>query len=640
MIGKLAFNNIKKSYRIYMIYIFTLTLTIALFYGFNALEYSPAITNLAKENTMYTGVFLTLIKTTSYFVSFFVVFLMIYASDFFFKVRSKEYYIYKTLGMSRKELIKLIFMENLFVGMTSIGIGIVVGVLFNQILSGILINYINLDQSFEILVSVPAMISTAIYFIILLAIISIFSALRINKKTIIALKNFKAEVTKKQMQKYKSTLLIIVGLGVLAVSYYSGYISDLNPSNKTFFLAIICGFIGTIITYFGVINFNNTGFKAKTHNSKTLKKSILYNRLMKNKMSISMISVSFVFILTTIFGANALIGMFEFGDVLPTDAQIASYDPNAYSLKQVDLAEYGLENQGATYESITYIQDNHFITIVKQNDFNQLISTLAGEKNVATKDYQFFKGNDHAKYDEKGNQTGEMENSEQALSSMKIPENQKIEISENENVTKLFDSGVLVVNDQQFSELIKVNPESLNPEAVMEMMLINYDDKNDEEKVMQITKDINLDTVVPTTRQQLLKTSLVFKVSILFVTIFIAFFLVIISLAILAIQQVMDAIDNKLEYEKLRILGLNKKEIKKIIRQNTNIYFMYPLILALLSSSFALLCVDKFVKITSGTHLLNQANNQNTLYILIILVIIYIIYVELVKNIYFKIVGV
>ncbi len=643
MITKLAYNNIKKSYRIYLVYIFTLTLTIALFYGFGALESSPAIVKLASEEATYTTVFLSIMNVTSYFVSIFVIFLMVYASEFFFKVRSSEYYIYKTLGISRKDLIKLVFYENIFVGVISISLGIILGVFFNQMLSATLINYLKLNESFAVVVSISAIIKTAISFIIMLGIISVISATRINKKTIIELKNIKSVITKKKLSKITSGGLLILGLILLAISYYMGYISQLNPSGSAFYISIFCGFIGTIFIYLGIINYRNTNLRQSAHNKNTLKKAMLYNRLMKNKVSISIISISFVFIMTAIFGSSALIGIFNFDGALAADAEIVSYAPEQYSLDNINLAKYDLANQGGYYQELTYIDDELYLPIIKESQFVNVIENLTNEQITMNSDYQFYIGNDSSVFDENGNNTGKTENSVDKIDNIKIPNNEKLAINENKKVTKVFPHGVLVVADNQVTDVIVVNSDYIDESYAIDIILLNYNDVTDEEKVINMLKAENTegyDFVVLTTRDQLLKTSLVFKVSILFTTMYVAFFLVIISLAILAIQQVMDAIDNKNEYHKLNILGLNNNDLKKIINTNTNIYFVYPLIMASISSGFALLCVDNFVNKITGTHLLNQNSDQKTLIIIFILVIIYLVYLELVKNIYCKIVGV
>lgn len=643
MITKLAYSNIKKSYRIYLVYIFTLTLTIALFYGFGALESSPAIVKLASEEATYTNVFLSIMNVTSYFVSVFVIFLMVYASEFFFKVRSNEYYIYKTLGMSRKKLIELVFCENIFVGVISISFGIILGIIFNQMLSATLINYLKLNESFTVVISISAIIRTIISFIIMLGIISIISATRINKKSIIELKNIKSVITKKKLSKITSCAWMMLGLILLAISYYMGYISQLNPNGSAFYISIFSGFIGTIFTYLGIINYRNTKFRQSEHNKNTLKKAMLYNRLMKNKVSISVISISFVFIMTAIFGSSALIGIFNLDGALVADAEIVSYVPEHYSLDNINLTKYDLANQGGYYQELTYIEDELYVPIVKETQFVNVVENLTNTQITVNNDYEFYIGNDTSVFDENGNNTGKVENSVDKIDNIKIPNNEKLVISENKKVKKIFPHGVLVVADNKITDIVASNSDYIDESYAIDTILLNYNNVTDEEKVINMLKAENTeayDFVVLTTRNQLLKTSLAFKVSILFTTMYVALFLVIISLAILAIQQVMDAIDNKKEYHKLNILGLNTNDQKKIINTNTNIYFVYPLIMASISSGFALLCVDNFVSKITGTHLLNQNLDKKTLIIIFILVIIYLVYLELVKIIYCKIVGV
>ncbi len=637
MIGKLAFNNLKKTYKIYFIYIFTLTLTIALFYGFNALDATPAVTTLAKENAKYTQVFLNLIKITSYFISFFVVFLMVYASNFFFKVRAKEYFIYKTLGMSKKELIKLIFLENMIIGTISCGFGIIIGIFINQLLSQVLMSYIDLDSSIQLIISGSAIMKTIVYFVLILLIISIISAIKINRKTIIELRNFKSTIVKKVQKPIISWILILIGLIILGFSYFLAYISELNPGNPAFILAIIGGFIGTTSCYFGMINFQNYRFKKQSNQKNRFRRALFNNRLMKNKMAISLISVAFVFILTSIFGGNALINIFDLdGNTLPFDAQITSYDPETYNLSEFNFDKYDLDkDQTVVYSTVSYIKDRYYFPIIKQSQFQQL-TKLKGISGIETADYQFYQGNDINVYDESGNNTGKTVNNVDILKDIKTPE--AIEVTNNDDIQKLFTFGVLVVNDNKYEQLIEDNVE-IDTGFAIEDMAIKYKNPNDEKKLEQITEDYKINEVNIMTNQQILKTSLVFKISILFITMYIAFFLVIICLAILAIQQIMDAVDNQDEYKKVKLLGMSKKEVRKIVRKNTNVYFIYPLFLAIISSLFALVSVDHFVKITTGNHLISMQQNQNITIIIIILVIIYIVYIELVKNLYFKVIG-
>ncbi len=647
MIGKLAFNNLKKSYKIYLVYVFTLTLTIALFYGFNAMASSEAIVTLQKESATYVNVFLSIVKYVSYFVSFFVVFLMVYASDFFFKVRSKEYFVYKTLGMSKKEFIKLIFFENILVGLISLGIGLVVGIFINQILNHTLSSFLGVLGTSSFSIDVPSLITTTTYFVILLFIISVFSSIKINKKSIMELKNFKTEVNKKVSNLYVSIGLFILSCLFLGLAYVFGYLSKLYPGSTPFILCMVFGVVGTILVYNSLINIINSLFKKKKHNKNTFKKSLFNNRIMKNKLSIGIISLSFVLILTSVFGGYALISLFEVDELPVYDAKVTNFYLDEFDLNDIDLSSYNLEDVDKTMvEPIGYKDEkNHFTTIIKESEFKGIQNLGYLDNKIELGDYTYFKGEDFSKYDESGNITSEVSNNINSLDNLNNKDD--IKVIENKSVTTSFKYGVMVIKDDKIDEFFKVNNISSDDYFTNEQnMIVKYASAEDEKGMIKLQKDIEEGkftdgqmTGFVTTKDQIIKGSMVFKVSILFITMYIAFFLVIISLAILAIQQVMDAIDNKDEYKKAKILGMNNKEIKKIVRKNTNLYFVLPLIFASISTFFALLSIDHFTFLVAQKHLFTFLS-QNIYIIILVLVIIYIVYIELVKSIYFKIIEV
>ncbi len=647
MIGKLAFNNLKKSYKIYLVYVFTLTLTIALFYGFNTMESSDAIVTLQKENATYVNVFLNIVKYVSYFVSFFVVFLMVYASDFFFKVRSKEYFVYKTLGMSKKEFIKLIFFENILVGLISLGIGLVVGIFINQILNHALSSFIGVLGTDSFSIDISSIIRTTSYFVILLFVISIFSSIKINKKSIMELKTFKTEVNKKVANIYVSIVVFIISCGFLSLAYIFGYLSKLDPGSTPFILCMLFGVVGTILVYNSFINIINSKFKKKKHNKNTFKKSLFNNRTMKNKLSIGIISLSFVLILTSVFGGYALISLFEVDELPVYDAKVTNFYLDEFDLNDIDLASYNLEDiDKVMVEPIGYNDEkNHFTTIIKESEFEGIQKLGYFDNNIELGDYNYFKGEDFNKYDKNGNITSEVFNNINILDNLKNKED--IKVIENKSVITSFKYGVMVIKDDKIDDFFKVNNISSDDYYTYEQnMIVKYASAEDEKGITKLSEDLNNGKYTngqmsgyTTSRDQIIKGSMVFKVAILFITMYIAFFLVIISLAILAIQQVMDAIDNKDEYKKAKILGMNSKEIKKIVRKNTNLYFILPLIFASISTFFALLSIDHFTFLVAQKHLFTFLS-KNIYIIILVLVIIYIVYIELVKSIYFKIIEV
>ena len=91
MISKLAFRNIKKSIKAYGIYFFTVTLGIALFYVFNAVESQSAMMYITKSNKAIIELLVQVISGVSLFVSGVLGALIIYANQLLIKRRKKEF---------------------------------------------------------------------------------------------------------------------------------------------------------------------------------------------------------------------------------------------------------------------------------------------------------------------------------------------------------------------------------------------------------------------------------------------------------------------------------------------------------------------------------------------------------------------
>ena len=124
MLFKLSFKNIIKSIKDYAIYFFTLTLGVGIFYVFNALDSQTAMLNLNASTKMIAKTLVSILSGVSIFVSIILAFLIIYASRFLIKRRNKEFGIYLTLGMSKRKISIILFLETLFIGIISLVVGL------------------------------------------------------------------------------------------------------------------------------------------------------------------------------------------------------------------------------------------------------------------------------------------------------------------------------------------------------------------------------------------------------------------------------------------------------------------------------------------------------------------------------------
>ena len=222
MLCKLSYQNIKKSIKDYAIYFFTLILGISIFYVFNALDSQTVMMNVSSSTKDIIKLMMTILSGVSVFVSFILGFLIIYASRFLIKRRSKEFGIYLTLGMSKRKISLILFLETLFIGILSLIGGLGVGVIFSQVMSLVVANMFEANLTkFAFVFSSSACFKTIIYFSIMYLIVMIFNTLSVSHCKLIDLLN-EAKTTEKVKLKNPYLCLIIFGIAclVLGKSYY------------------------------------------------------------------------------------------------------------------------------------------------------------------------------------------------------------------------------------------------------------------------------------------------------------------------------------------------------------------------------------------------------------------------------------
>ena len=135
MLFKLSLKNIVKSIKDYAIYFFTLVLGVAIFYVFNAIESQTVMMKVSDNTAEIIRLMTNVLSGVSVFVSFVLGFLIIYASRFLIKRRNREFGIYLTLGMGKRKISFILFIETLAIGMISLATGLIVGAGLSQLMS-------------------------------------------------------------------------------------------------------------------------------------------------------------------------------------------------------------------------------------------------------------------------------------------------------------------------------------------------------------------------------------------------------------------------------------------------------------------------------------------------------------------------
>ena len=254
MYSKIAAKNIRKSFKDFTIYFLTLTFAVCIFYCFNSLDSQMALSNMKGIQVSYLGVMNQLMAGVSVFVSVILAGLIIFATNFLIKRRKKEFGLYMMLGMSKWKISFILFIETLIVGIVSLVIGLVVGLLLSQGLSILTANMFLVDlDKFRFTISNDAIIKTISYFGIIYLIVMIFNLIVISKYKLIDLINSSKKSEKiKVRNKVVSLIILVLSIIVLIVAYRCAIINDLDFTKPLFFIAILLGIIGTLGFFFGL----------------------------------------------------------------------------------------------------------------------------------------------------------------------------------------------------------------------------------------------------------------------------------------------------------------------------------------------------------------------------------------------------
>lgn len=133
MLCKLAWGNVRRAGRDYLVYLLTLTLGVTVFYAFNTISMQVDIAGIDEEGL--TQVMGSILGDLTYFLAGVMAFLMVYANNFIMKRRKKEFGLYQVLGMGRGRVATIMALETVIVSVGAFVAGIVLGVGLSQLMT-------------------------------------------------------------------------------------------------------------------------------------------------------------------------------------------------------------------------------------------------------------------------------------------------------------------------------------------------------------------------------------------------------------------------------------------------------------------------------------------------------------------------
>ena len=267
MYSKIAFRNVRKSFKDFTVYFITLLLGVCIFYAFNSISSQAASLDMNDAQQLMMTLLGIAMKGISFVVAIILGFLIIYANRYLIKRRKAEFAVYLTLGMERSKVSLIIVIETLLVGILSLVCGIVLGVLVSQGMLFITAGMFSMDVStFNLVFSGDACIATIIYFAIIFLVALIFNVATISRYKLInlinATKHNEVVVLRNMRVAVALFVLSVVLIGVAYWQLISAGIATTSDNNNLTLCAVLI-LVGTVLFFYSSGTFLLRAFQSR-----------------------------------------------------------------------------------------------------------------------------------------------------------------------------------------------------------------------------------------------------------------------------------------------------------------------------------------------------------------------------------------
>lgn len=610
MTCKLIFGNLKRNFKDYFIYFLTMMLSVGIFYAFNAATKPENLKSLGTDMLVIMEVVNSTIGVVSKVIAVLLGFLIIYVNSFLLKKRKKELGTYMLLGM-KKSKISLIFMgETLVVGVVSFLVGTVVGLFLGQIINIATLRLFGGNvNSFFIHFSFEAFLFTLVCFAIIYAITMFYNFVSVHMVKLLDL--ITAE-RKNESFKRRHNIVYLISCAIGIVCIYLTVMNlnsdEMMPTVEALEKAMVFAIIGTLCFFYSISAVAlMLAKKCKRFYYKDINSFII--RQIGSRIQGNFVSVSFVTILLTITiilittGTSIALSVkdmsnqytpYDFVLLYETDEKVQmsdavlEYQPEN---KMFDMIEnefqineycsditYGEIWKGQTVELWTHDEglEQYNISMIGISEYNQALR-VQGKEEISLPDDEYFincnyKGTiQYMDYVVKNVSKLTICGVELKSASNELLENTYMMTSIGNN-----DRGTLIVPDYvaekgKLEEIALqgflkegVEAEQLNKQLDS---LINYDDL-DNELFGWNTKN-RMDTMY--------YSELGFP---MFICTYIGILFLMISVALLSVQQLTQISDNKYRFSVLEKQGVSERMTRQAILKQIGVYFLAPLALA------------------------------------------------------------
>ncbi|WP_368905558.1 ABC transporter permease [Bacillus wiedmannii] len=603
-LSSIALRNIQRNFKDYFVYFASMIFSIVIYFTFKALQYNSQMEKAAEASKKISGAF----QVSSVMLIIFVAVFIIYSNGFFTRKRKKEVGLYSLLGIRKKQIGKMLFYENMLMGLMSLIIGIAIGSVLSKLFLELLVSMmgINLNVHFE--VPMAAVIDTAIIFFVIILYTSLQGYRLIYRFKLIEL--FRAEREGETMPK-GSVIMALISVFLIGSGYFLALMYMKAVMYADFMVVALYILLATVAGTYLLFMFFTVFVLKRSRNNKSafyngmnmVTTSQLLYRIKGNSKSLATIAILSAVTLTAV-GTSVTMYYNTFTQSKVAAPYSYSYEKKDESLdkKVKEILAGEKSNHPVTYEAdvemipvkgtfkgerADQVLNTHYnITkqyeLISQSNFNALAKHLDVEPvNLSVNeafvyDSLYIENLDFGPLYTGNTAVFPVGNESKELT-IKGVNSRSVT-----NLNELF----VIVPDQTYEQAKQVN----------ETRIVKNIDVKGERNSKELTA--KLASVMPAGESEVLKPFNDFYTGfqmglettglMMFIGLFLGLVFLLATGSIIYFKQLTEASADRDRYVVLHKIGVTKQEMKRAIAKQVSFIFAIPLIIGILHSLFAL----------------------------------------------------
>ena len=648
LIFSMATSNLKKNHSLYLPYALTTIMVTMILYITHALSAMPELSTLrgggAIAQTLGFGVIV---------VQLVALLTILYANAFVTKNRLKEYGLYSILGLDRKNIQLLSFIELLLFSVVSVGLGVVLGIVFHRFSFAVLLKLIRIPIGIEYSMQLGSVGFVLVSMAFIFGVVFFLNATKMYMSRPLEMLSEK----KKGETKGRFILLrALIGAGLLGGAYYmSQTIEAPVAALYSFFVAVLLVVLATYILFdagsialLTLLQKNKRLFYQPTN---FISISNLKFRMRKNAAGLASICILSTMVLVTLATTVAL--QTGTADLLkksyPTDYSATAFVEDASTIRQLSeqISKMKAQSKGTVTNEMNYLSvlraaksmeggvdiegvypgdsPAAFITFLSADDYNRIFGT-----NYHPNDNEAVLG--LVKGDDKN------------VSAIRVNGQLTLQVKEMMATSDFKEKlpQLPYVADNVYVAVVKDPTKMIDGKLGRGFYYALWNTSTDTsakteefEAYANVIEASNDDSITVGSREDAAKDIYGFMGSLLFVGALLSVAFFIGAVLVIYYKQISEGYEDRDRFVILQKLGIDQKTIKKSINRQVLIVFFLPLVTAFIHTAFAFKMYRKIIQLfgVDGNVTLNA-----TIVIGAIFVVVYLIVYQITSRSYYKII--